>query len=105
MADEPSKRPGPFDVKTIEYLVALMSKHDLSEMDLAQGDQRIQLRRGQRVKTATIAAAPLPPPAPPLPASPPLTPATEKPNRNLVEIKSPTIGTFYSQEKEGASHT
>ena len=46
MADDARNRPGPFDVRTIEQLVALMSKHDLSEIDLRHGEQRINLRRG-----------------------------------------------------------
>jgi acetyl-CoA carboxylase biotin carboxyl carrier protein len=103
VADETSKHPGAFDVKTIEFLVGLMSKHDISEMDLCEGDQRVRLRRGQRVAT-TVAAAPLALPASaPTPAAPtqPAAPAA-KPASILIDIKSPTIGTFYAQEKEGA---
>ena len=33
-----------FDVKRIRRLVALMNEHELSEVDLKQGDQRIRLR-------------------------------------------------------------
>ena len=46
MADEDSKAAGPFDINTVRALVALMSRHDLSEIDLRQGEQRICLRRG-----------------------------------------------------------
>ena len=42
--DEAPKGPDPFDVRTIKYLVRLMSRHDLSEIDLKQGDHRIRLR-------------------------------------------------------------
>jgi len=105
VADEPSKNPGPFDVKTIEVLVALMSKHDISEMDLCNGDQRVRLRRGNRVLTTTalapmaVTAATSVPTG--IPSANAATPA-DKPSRTLIEIKSPTIGTFYAQEKEGA---
>ena len=53
----PTRRPttpSPFDVQTIKYLVALMSQHDLSEIDLRDGDQRIRLRRG---RACTVGAA------------------------------------------------
>jgi acetyl-CoA carboxylase biotin carboxyl carrier protein len=105
VADEPSNNPGPFDVKTIEVLVGLMSKHDISEMDLCNGDQRVRLRRGNRVLTTT---APVPmgvtPPSAPPAATPSANaaPSADKPSRTLIDIRSPTIGTFYAQEKEGA---
>ena len=99
---------GPFDVKTVEALVALMSQHDLSEIYLRDGNQHVRLRRG-----AAMAAVPV---APALPVGPvvPIAPATaaarpaEAPSqsapparKNLIEIKSETVGTFYSQAKPG----
>lgn len=103
MADEPSKGPGPFDVKTIEFLVGLMSEHDLSEMDLCEGDQRIRLRRGNRVVSASAPAVPvqlpaLAPTVAPVASAPPAQ-ADPPAGRKLIDIKSPTIGTFYAQEK------
>ena len=40
MADEKQDAPRPFDVKTVEYLLRLMAAHELSEIDLKEGDQR-----------------------------------------------------------------
>ena len=104
MADDANTQPGPFDLQTIEQLVALMSKHDLSEIDLRHGEQRISLRRGG------LSAAPAALPAiaeNPAPAAPPKPKATEAPPpastaRQLIDIKSPTVGTFYAQEKPGS---
>lgn len=103
MADDASNHPGPFDVRTIEQLVALMSKHELSEIDLRQGEQRISLRRGG------FSASPAAPPAvaekPPPVSLPAVKPAETPPStaaRQLIEIKSPTVGTFYAQEKPGS---
>ncbi|HEV3260108.1 MAG TPA: acetyl-CoA carboxylase biotin carboxyl carrier protein [Gemmataceae bacterium] len=92
-ADDGSKIPSPFDVRTIKDLVALMSRHDLSEIDLREGDLRIRLRRGRRE-----AAAPSPAVPAPAPAAPPAAANAEptKPARALATIKSPTPGTFYS---------
>jgi acetyl-CoA carboxylase biotin carboxyl carrier protein len=103
VADDPAKTPGPFDVRTIKHLVALMSQHDLSEIDLHQGDQRIRLRRGP-VGVPVMPAA-LPAPAP-LAARVPEAPAAPvddaKPKKHLHEIKSPTPGTFYVAPSPGA---
>ena len=58
MADEASSVPGPFDVRTIKNLIALMSRHDLSEIDLREGNLRIRLRRGAMVTTITPVGLP-----------------------------------------------
>lgn len=103
MADDACNHPGPFDVRTIEQLVALMSKHELSEMDLREGEQRICLRRGGLAAPVAAPSAVERPvsaahPAPKAPEAPPPAPS----GRQLIEIKSPTVGTFYAQEKPGA---
>src|SRR5579862_8950091 len=100
VADEVSKNPGPFDVRTIKSLVALMSGHGLSEIDLRQGDMRIVLRRGQPgVVAAPTTAAPVLV-VPPAADTPP--PRPEKPAKVLLEVKSPTPGTFYSAANPGS---
>jgi acetyl-CoA carboxylase biotin carboxyl carrier protein len=97
VADKASNNPRPFDLKTIEHLVALMSQNDLSEIDLREGDLRIRVQRGPRgTPVVTGTAAPTPTAA----ATPPAAPA--KPDRRLVEIKSPTPGTFYSKSNPDA---
>ncbi|HZT83742.1 MAG TPA: acetyl-CoA carboxylase biotin carboxyl carrier protein, partial [Gemmataceae bacterium] len=102
VADDATNRPGPFDVQTVRQLVALMSRHDLSEIELSEGERRIRLRRGPRkiaVAPQALAAAAAPAPAraaaaeaaPPEDAAKPRKAATP-----LVEIKAPTVGTFYA---------
>jgi len=91
VADEVSKTPGPFDVGRIKSLVALMQRHDLSEIDLHDGAMRIRLRRG-----AVIPVTPLPTTAPPA-AVPVQTHAADAapPKRQLADIKAPTPGVFW----------
>jgi acetyl-CoA carboxylase biotin carboxyl carrier protein len=76
-----------------------MRRHELSEIDLHDGDRRIRLRRGFPPAAApAVALAPAPAPAP-TPAAAPAKPATPEPTpagKNYVEIKSPTPGTFYA---------
>lgn len=98
------KQPGPFDVRMIQELVRLMDERDLTAIDLRDGDQRVSLRRGPKVvpgltpmapalaMPAVVAASPTPA-APASPAADPVAPA-----KKLIEIKSPTPGTFYSSQ-------
>jgi acetyl-CoA carboxylase biotin carboxyl carrier protein len=100
LADDALNQAGPFDVRTIEELVALMSKHDLSEIDLRDGERRMCLRRGAFATpmTASPAVAEIAPAvasAAKAVDAPPPAPSTRK----LLDIKSPTVGTFYAQEK------
>lgn len=97
--------PGPFDVKTIHYLVRLMGQYDLSQLELRDGDKRVRLQRGSPPGPMMNVAAPALPAAvpvalPPAPAAAPARPAdktAEKPaSKPLLEIKSPTPGTFYA---------
>ena len=102
----PSGNQDVFDVRKIRRLIELMNDHDLQEMDLRQGDTRIQLRRaGAPVIAGTPVAGPGPlpvPAAPPTPAAPapatPAPPSTAAPedDPNSTIIKSPMVGTFYS---------
>jgi acetyl-CoA carboxylase biotin carboxyl carrier protein len=103
VADEGANTPGPFDVTTIKALVALMSRHDLSEIDLHEGDRRIRLRRG--VTKVSMTPSPLmatpasvlsPVPAAPAPKADGAAPTAAAPSKPLLEIKSPTPGTFYA---------
>lgn len=103
MADDKQDAPRPFDVRTVEYLLKLMSEHELSEIALQEGDQRIRLRKGglsvaaPTYAPAPVAAAPQPAAAPPAAPSAPAPPAA--PAKNYLEIKSPMVGTFYAKPK------
>ena len=99
MATESKKeKPHPFDVQTVEYLIALMAKHDLTEISLSDEGQRIRLRKGG---TAPVYAASPPahtvahqaavPPATPVVAGPPA--------KKLHDIKSVMVGAYYSRPK------
>jgi acetyl-CoA carboxylase biotin carboxyl carrier protein len=102
MAEGDTGGPGPFDLRTIRYLVRLMGRHEVTELDLRDGEQRIRLRRGMgsespppaaAIPAAVPALAAAPPPT--AAAAPPAAPAAEAPAKKYIEIKSPTPGTFY----------
>jgi acetyl-CoA carboxylase biotin carboxyl carrier protein len=89
-----------FDVKKVRKFIELMNEHDLTEIDLRQGEQRLRLRRGP--ETVTVSSQPMMlsgGASASLPAgggggaASAATPADE--SKALV-IKSPMIGTFYA---------
>jgi acetyl-CoA carboxylase biotin carboxyl carrier protein len=91
-AEENSKAPRPFDVKTLKSLIALMAQHDLHEVDLREGPRQIRLTRGAPAgMTHTVTA---PPSVHTAPASGAAA-VKPKPEKAAVIIKSPTPGTFY----------
>ena len=101
MASNTGSNPGDvFDVRKVRRLVELMNDHDLAEIDLRQGEQRIRLRRGPegQVVTAMPGVAPLAVPAPavaPAPSSPVAAASAPAADSGTI-IKSPMVGTYYS---------
>ena len=94
-----------FDVELITQLTELMVDKDLREIDLKDGENRIQLKRGsagEPVQTVLAAPAPVPVAAPALGAPSQAAPAAaplaeeEDPDAGLVPISSPMVGTFYT---------
>lgn len=87
-----------FDVKRIRRLVELMNEHELTEVDLRQGEQRIRLRKGgDPIVTGFVpTAAAHVPAAAAAPAASGGGAAPAAVDENLLLIKSPTVGTFYS---------
>jgi acetyl-CoA carboxylase biotin carboxyl carrier protein len=105
VADEASDNTRLPDVRTIKRLAALMSRHDLSEIDLRDGTLHVRIRRGARFKAVPLVSSAPALAAPAAEAAPPTAKpeaAPEPPAKKLLEIKSPTPGTFYAQEKPGA---
>ena len=86
-----------FDVKKIRRLVQLMKDHDLAEVDLEQGEQRIRLRRGAtgEVVYQQPPQQPQPQVAQPVAAAETTAPSTAEDSQMAV-IKSPIVGTFYT---------
>lgn len=92
----PSGQQAPFDLDKLRELIELMEKHGLTEIKLQRGEEKWQMRRGpQEVMQMVPAAQPMAPQPAAAPGSAP-APAAEKPDDGTVEIKSPTVGTYYS---------
>lgn len=89
-----------FDVKKVRKFIELMNEHDLAEIDLKQGDQRIRLRRGPEM--VTMATAPMAPVVGASSSTGSGAPTIAKSggeaadDANAQVIRSPMIGTFYA---------
>jgi len=89
------------DLKKLEKLISLMAENDMTEIELDDGKEKVQLKRGSTnapVQVVSPSPAPAPAPAPAQPASadgsaaPPSTPAPAA----GPTIDSPMVGTFYA---------
>ena len=85
-----------FDVKKVRKFIELMNEHDLAEIDLKQGDQRIRLRRPEAVTMSAMPAMPVA--AAPVAAAGGERKAAEPAvdESKFIVIKSPMVGTFYA---------
>ncbi len=106
MSTDNAGKPRPFDVHTIEHLIRLMAQHDLAEIALQEGDQKVRLRKAGAV-APVLAAAPapvaIPTAAAPAPAAPAAAAAAPAPaaGKKLIEIKSEMVGSFYTRPAPG----
>jgi len=117
MSDNPSSDPDVFDVERVQKLIGMMKDHDLSEINLKQGERQIQLKRGgpgtatapapfvmpQMIAPAlphagvaqTPSATVAPPSAPQPAAAKEAAPEADPPH--IKYVTSPMVGTFYSR--------
>ncbi len=80
-----------FDVERIRQIIKLMEQHDLSEVDLQHGDEKIKLNRG------TVATSPAYVATQPAshPVGEPMTSAGS--TAGTTTINAPMVGTFYAR--------
>ena len=89
------------DIHKIAKLIEIVSKSDVSEINLKQGEEELKITREKAVAQSvqTVIAAPVAAPAPvqaaapaPAPAAAPAAPAAPDAAKLM---KSPMVGTFY----------
>jgi acetyl-CoA carboxylase biotin carboxyl carrier protein len=76
----------------IVKLILLMKEHDLSELQVKEGDFQFSARRGDIGQPVVVAAPVAPANAPVVPAA---GAASELPKERTKEITAPLVGTFY----------
>jgi len=92
-----------FDLKKITKIIEIMKNNGLEEIEIKHGDDKIFLKRAQP-QQATIGIPTMRPEAGFAPVSPQSTGAVSQPSapqtapveEELIEIKSPIVGTFYA---------
>lgn len=92
------------DVKILRSLVKLMVDNDLTEIDLAEGDETVKLKRGSGQSAPTVvagpASAPVPVAVPAAAPAPVAAPAEAQPAGATID--SPMVGSFYSASSPDA---
>lgn len=95
MSGETSHSDDIFDPRNIRRLIELMDEHELSELELKQGDTRIRLRKGFEPgyshAPSPVAAAPQAGPSSGAAAA-----AASAAEEKLAIVKSPMVGTFFA---------
>jgi len=75
-------------IEDIKQLVELMVANDLSELNVTDGDTKISLKRGAgEAPGITTVSLPV--------GAPAEAPPQAEPAEELIEIRSPMVGTFY----------
>lgn len=90
------------DIKDIKRIIELMKENELNEFELAEEGFRITIRRRMGGDSQVVVAQPSAPMIIPAAAAPAAAAAAQAPApapapapSNLIEIKSPMVGTFY----------
>jgi acetyl-CoA carboxylase biotin carboxyl carrier protein len=103
MAETANSGDAPFDLDKLKQLVEMMESHGLTEVHLRRGDEQWRLRRGPEVVQVPQQYAPAPVQMAAAPAAAPSTAPAAAPaaDAGLIDIKSPTVGTFYAAPSPG----
>ncbi len=89
------------NLKEIKEILELLKGSDVSELEVARGENVLKVRRGPQVEVRH--AAPVQPPPPPPAGEPPRAGKEPAPKANVKEIVSPIVGTFYRAPAPDAS--
>ncbi len=90
--------------KEIQELINFLSDSGLEEVNIETADFKVSIKRSAEQQVVAAAPAPVQAAPAPVPAAPAAAPAPQPaaqpqesggPDANLIEIKSPMIGTFY----------
>lgn len=90
----------PMDLKNIKELIDLMKENELVELEIADGDMKVHLKR-PGADAPVMHQVPMAAPAVPT-TTPAAIPAAAK-DEGLIEITSPIVGTFYQASSPDAA--
>jgi len=85
----------------LKKIIEIMKEHNLVEVQMKQGEDEICVKKGQggqpQIGTIPVIGSGIPAVMPGAAATVPQGQPAAAPQDNLVEIKSPLVGTFYAQ--------
>ena len=90
------------DFKKIKKLVSLVETSDISSLSVEEDNLKVEIKRElqssiAQIPVTNVQQTPVVSTTPqPTLSEPPKTPETPTENSDLIEIKSPMVGTFYS---------
>ncbi len=84
------------DLRKIKELIEIMKDNELVEVEIKHGEDKIFLKRSQAQPSAEIAVPMVGPGISAVPAGAEAKASAAEPQEELVEIKSPMVGTFYT---------
>ena len=86
------------DLKKLEKLINMMAENDLTEIELDDGTEKVQLKRGSTSAPVQVVAPAAAPAAPPPAAATQSAPAADAAATAAAgpTIDSPMVGTFYA---------
>lgn len=99
------------DLKEIQKLIKMVEASEINEIKIEEGDSKIRITKSapQTVRAELPSYPSIAPAAPaaPVAAAPAApsaeaAPVVEKSNANLIEVRSPMVGTFYSSPSPDA---
>ncbi|MGK9476122.1 acetyl-CoA carboxylase biotin carboxyl carrier protein [Melioribacter sp. OK-6-Me] len=85
------------DINLVKKLIKIVEQSEISKISIQEGDVKIKISKNSD-SHAEVALTKIAPAQQPVQAAPPVTekqPAEETPPKNLHEIRSPIVGTFY----------
>jgi acetyl-CoA carboxylase biotin carboxyl carrier protein len=83
------------NLKEIKEILELLKGSDVSELEVARGDNVLKVRRGPLAEVRPVASVPAAPSSPAAVAEPLLVEKAPPAKANVKEIVSPIVGTFY----------
>ncbi len=86
------------NIKEIKELLDLMQEHQIASLEFEKGDVKLKLNKnvGSVVSMEATRMMAMPQQAAALPAAAPAAPAAPVNDPNVVAVKSPMVGTYYS---------
>ena len=92
------------NLKEIKEIISLMEEHNLSEIEIEKGDQKIKLRKTLKSDSGISIEQPVIIQRPQSAETDALQERSqEKKPSNLIEIKAPIVGTFYRSPSPDAA--